>query len=180
MAQQIASKKDPSKIWIQTVDSRHRIRLGKHAAEHLPWLKASEGFGIDFVSRVGPTGQLHLSLKDREETLLQKVKASLDASPVGSDIIDPRIDVLRYEATKWVIPCTFEAKSTRFTLVLPREARDLGLVPNENGIAVIFSTGDILEIWPAGKWVEHVTKISANLSHFTALALDEIESRGLE
>jgi len=61
--------------------------------------------------------------------------------------------------------------------VLPREFRDLGLLPNTGEIAAVFILGEVLEIWRSEKWVEHVLDVRKNLQQITGRALDELHTR---
>ena len=70
------------------------------------------------------------------------------------------------------------SKNKRFTIVLPKEARDLGLAPSAGSTAVIFAAGGLLEIWRASSWLEHIHKAHAELPTIIEAAADEIERRG--
>ncbi len=74
------SKHEPAKMWVRKVESQFRIRLSKEAAEYVTWLKAAEGFSINCIARLGPTGQLHL-LPNQEEATFQKLKSSFEKYP---------------------------------------------------------------------------------------------------
>ncbi len=168
----------PATLWVRRVGTQHRIRLHGEAAETVKWLKGKAGFAIDCIARLGPAAQLQILPKDREEAAKHKLNSSLKAAPPNVDeIAAPWTELARYFATGWTIPCSFEEKSNRFTFVLPKEARDLGIVPGENEVVAIFSTGEILEVWPAREWTQHVAKISSNLNQITILALDALQSR---
>jgi len=166
-----------AKIWIRTVETQHRVRLGKEAADHISWLKAQDGFSIDFLATLGPSAQLILFPKQEEATFLKLMESLKNSPPVKSEFFAPWVELSRYFATTWEIPCSFESKAKRFSFVLPREARELEIVPNENGMVVVFSTGEILEIWPSNKWIAHINKISSNLTCYVGLGLDALESR---
>jgi hypothetical protein len=119
-----------------------------------------------------------LAPEEGQKPAFEKISASLTiAPPTEDEVSSPKVELARYLATTWTIRCTFEAKGNRFTLVLPKEPRDLGILPSENNFAVIFNTGHILEIWSAPAWVQHIVQISSNLSDLTNLALDAVDSR---
>jgi UDP-2,3-diacylglucosamine pyrophosphatase LpxH len=61
--------------------------------------------------------------------------------------------------------------------VLPREFRDLGLLPNQGEVAAVLILGDVLEIWSADKWVEHARDVRGRLLEITERAFDELENR---
>jgi hypothetical protein len=170
-------KREPAKVWVRKVESQFRIRLNKEAAEHVKWLQATKGFSANCIVRLGPNGQL-LLLPNNEEAAFQKLKSSLEKFPAKADDISaPWIELARYFATAWKVLCTFEETGKRFTFVLPKEARDLEIVPGENEVVVIFNTGEILEIWHGSKWVQHISKISSNLDRQLSLGLEALENR---
>lgn len=166
-----------TKIWIRTVEAQHRIRLGKEAADHIKWLKAEDGFSIDFFASIGPSGQLVLVPKQEEAVFLKLMESLKNSPPAKSEFFAPWVELARYFATTWEIQCSFESKAKRFSFVLPREARELEIVPNENGMVVVFNTGEILEIWPRDKWITHINKIGSNLTHYVGLGLDALDNR---
>jgi hypothetical protein len=171
------NKSKPARIWVRSVEAQNRIRLGKEVADHVHWLKAEDNFSINCLASIGPNEQLVICPK-LEEGYFAKLADSLRTSPAtANDIFAPWMDLARYSATTWEIACSFEAKAKRFSIVFPREARDLDIVPNENGSVVIFNTGEILEIWSSHKWIAHINKIGSNLTHHISIGLDALENR---
>jgi len=63
----------------------------------------------------------------------------------------------RYLANVWDM--TFSLYENRYTVVLPSVARDLGLVPKNQGEEVIvFICGEIFEIWRPDAWIALQTR----------------------
>jgi len=179
MSEETTPKREPLKLWVLKVQSQHRLRLSREAAEYVTWLRTTKGFSIKCVGRVGPSGQLQIIPKEREELVLQKSRSSLQVVPASANEISaPWLEIARFSAAGWEIICSFESENGRFTFVLPEGPRDLGIVPSEGGVVAVFGTGEILEIWPAHKWIQYVSNVSANLKQLTKIALDALESRG--
>jgi hypothetical protein len=175
-----STKRQIGRIWVRTIESQYRIRLTKEAAGVVHWMQAADGFSIECIARLGPSGQLLLLPEERQRAALDKLSASLEAAPARlEDVSAAWLDLIRYAATGWRVSCSFEAKGSRFSLVLPKEARDLGIVPSQNDVVVLFCTGEILEIWPGARWVQHVSKISSTLDNYASLVTELLESRGM-
>jgi hypothetical protein len=169
---------EPAKLMIRKVESQYRIRLPKEAEKHVSWLKSSDGFSMTCVARIGPDRQVQLFPKEPEESSLKKLSSSLLSLPASIDeSSSPWIAFARYSATVWPVRVSFETQPNRFTFVLPKEARALGVAPDENENVAVFCTGEILEIWKIAEWVKHVADISSNRSHFANIALSALEER---
>ena len=168
----------PFRVWTRRVETQHRVRLGKDACDSVPWLKPVDDFSVACIARIGPVGQMQVFPRASDDPTWEAFRASLTASPaVVDDIGAPWLDVARYLAGTWHVTWTFE--SGRFTMVLPKEARDLGIVTGESSVVVVFSTGLILEIWPCVQYIQHVAKLVSDPVRLRALAHDIDEARGL-
>ena len=96
----------------------------------------------------------------------------------------------RLDAGSW--PLTITKEKNRFTVYLPEgtvyklrqylpeEARKLGLVPDAGQLAVIFSAGEILEIWPAIQWVENLRGAAANVGQLEKLLAQQVRDESNE
>jgi hypothetical protein len=68
-------------------------------------------------------------------------------------------------------------ESNRFTFTLPEGARKLDIAPARGEKAVVFIAGEILEVWHAGKWVEHIRRLIATLDDLEESALESLDER---
>lgn len=85
------------------------------------------------------------------------------------------MDLARFLATAWSIPVFVE--KNRYTMTLPDPARRLGVLPNAGDKAVVFATGEVLEVWPATDWVEYVRELSGNLAAIADAGMDSLRLR---
>jgi len=81
--------------------------------------------------------------------------------------------LMRYQLTR----CEVEFSEDRYGIVLPREFRDMELLPNHGQFVAVLILGEVLEIWRADKWAEHVRDVRGRLLEVTERALDELENR---
>jgi UDP-2,3-diacylglucosamine pyrophosphatase LpxH len=49
------------------------------------------------------------------------------------------------------------------SMVLPREARQLGVVPGDRDSVVLFVFGNIFEVWKTDQWVSHLRAVRRDL-----------------
>lgn len=163
------------RLWIRQVATQNRVRLPREVSKYIAGLEPEDGRKLDFLGRIGPFGQLHLVLQDPCADAAHELDSAFArVPPKAADISSKGLELARFFATSWLVPCSFESAGNRFTFVLPKEARDLGVLPNEGGVIAIFSAGQILEFWTAHAWVQHVSKSASNLGDLTRLALAEI------
>jgi hypothetical protein len=83
----------------------------------------------------------------------------------------------RYSAALWTTTLILDADPLRVAVTLPKEARDLQMVPKAGGIAVVFGMGNILEIWNEPLWNAHVMEVAGNVAAYIARAEDALMER---
>jgi hypothetical protein len=66
----------------------------------------------------------------------------------------------------------------RYEFTLPEAARKLEIAPSRGDKAVVFATGEILEVWHVREWLEHVRAISGRLDELGERAIEAMEDRG--
>ena len=167
------------KIWCRTVDPQSRIRLDAELVKFVPWLDPAKNRDLACIAQTGPEGELQILQNIPHGELLSGISKSL--AQVAADASEASASWLRFArviATQWPLTCSYDRKNKRFTIVLPKEARDLGLAPSAGSTAVIFAAGGLLEIWRASTWLEHIHKAHAELPTIIEAAADEIERRG--
>jgi hypothetical protein len=167
-----------SKIWCVKFDGlEHRVRLPIDFAEYVSWARAVGSTGVECVATVGEWGQLQLWQAAPEEEIVRQITEGLHAMDraSGDTSVESSIQLLRMATTAWPVTISFDAKNRRYTVVLPKETRDLELAPIPNGPAVIFAAPDILEVWRAPAWVEHVRNSRRDIRQLTEAALSNLE-----
>jgi len=125
-----------------------------------------------YLGRYGGVQVMHDSIPGGKEA--QQIISSIQDSPPkaeesGTDLMR----LMRYQLTR----CEAVFGEDRFGIVLPREFRDMGLLPNQGEVAALLIVGKILEIWRADKWVEHIRAVRGSLPETIGRALDELENR---
>lgn len=157
---------------ILTVDPGHRLRLPAETADFLPWLKESSR---KVILTPGPFGGVQLVRGSVPgESDLEPILSALRQSPPKTVEAGAEwMRTVRYQFTQ----CEAEFSDSRFGIVLPREFRDMGLLPNQGEPAAVMIFGEIIEIWSAVAWVSHVQDVRRNLQVVTERALEEFESR---
>jgi hypothetical protein len=168
--------------WIAStkiIEGRHRLRISvKELKPVISWLPTPEANSIACVTNVGTSGQLQIVPKDADSDFVKTLSSDLVTSPpLVTEVNNPWLAFARYTATRWPVSCTLESTGDRVTFQLPKECRDLDLVPGERESAVIFVTGAILELWKPKKWIEFASQYSANSSILTELAIDSFSGR---
>ena len=126
---------------------------------------------------IGPFGGLQLTPDGGREAEGRNLLAQyLAQRPAGADEVTKTwVDLARYYSLAWNIQWSVE--EGRFTLTMPEEPRKLGIVPSEPDYAIIFATGNIVEVCKASDYLEHVQELSRNLRKLVVMARDELESR---
>jgi hypothetical protein len=162
----------PFQRWVRTVDKGHRLRLPKDLALMLSWLSV-DSERVDCVCTVGAVGGIRIV----PATLVEPTRRSLEAR-ISGKVASPRdggsawLALARYLATTWVVPVAIE--ESRFTLTLPEDVRKLGLAPNQGEVAIAFAVTDILEIWRAESWCEHVRESASSIDDLKINALEAL------
>jgi hypothetical protein len=172
------SPSEPFGFWLITVEtSQSRIALPRQAARTASWLD-SEAARSSCRGTIGAYGGLQIAPGGgRAADMRRAIAARLRAEPAAAeDVAAEYVDSVRFYATSWAIAIYFEEKANRFRFTLPRDARELRIVPTGGEMAAVFATGGILEVWPANDWIAHVRSVSARLREIAARALDAIRS----
>jgi len=166
------------RVLVRDVEPQHRLRIPNEFARLLAWLPEREE-KIVAVGLIGPIGGMQIvpmesnlaKTRGRFQSKLNIVPAKIE------ETVSALVDATRYLATAWHVSFSYDPARSRYTLVLPEEARLLGIVPKEGEGAVIFATGEILEIWPATAWVGHVRKIGLEIPKYIDQALTDLDDR---
>jgi hypothetical protein len=159
-------------LLIHTVDLGNRLRLPPESADFVPWLKEASRKAYMFPGHRGGVQVVRESVPGGKEAQ-QIVSALRDSPPKAEEAGTEWMRLMRYQLTR----CEVEFSEDRFGIVLPREFRDMGLLPNQSEVAAVLILGGILEIWRADKWAEHVRDVRGRLLEVTERALDELENR---
>jgi hypothetical protein len=135
----------PFRVIVRDVEKQYRLRLPGEFAGLTKWLSASEDMRSQSLGVVGPLGGMQLipldcSVSQTRNTLRSEL---LELPAQVDEVTAAFTDAVRYLATAWYVDISYERKKDRFTLVLPEEARLLGVVPHQGESAVIFATGQI-------------------------------------
>jgi hypothetical protein len=158
------------------VEPKHRLRLSEEIVSAVPWLSLSES--TKCVAYVGSMSQLQISQEPVEPTLEDKLDEQLSNFPaIASDASNAWMSLARFAATTWSVTFTAEPGRKRLTIVLPRAARNLSIVPSVGDSAVIFVSGRIFEIWKAERWLEHVRSTRERLDDLIETLPDDSSNR---
>jgi hypothetical protein len=166
-----------SRFWLKTIETQHRVRVGSELAELLPWVNPDSESQTNCFGFLGAYGQLQIAPALPGALLRTKIDDSLSeraAKPEESSMEWARF--ARFTATAWPLVISFEKAANRFSLVLPKEPRDMGLVPS-NGQIVVVAIRGMLELWMPEKLISHVQATSSTIETVMSLAADELENR---
>ncbi len=84
------------------------------------------------------------------------------------------LDYARHAAASWQV--TMLSERSRWSFDLPKEARDLGLVPDSGGKAIVFVVGEILEVWTVPDWLTYIRRVGTDIGQLERSILEEFES----
>lgn len=146
-------------VYFARVDKQHRLRLPSRLGLIVPWLGAREE-RVECLALIGPKGGLVIA----PETALGrhgKILARLSKLEFSYETSREVMEYARFSATNWAI--YFLREPSRYAFTLPEEARKLGLAPSSGRDAAIFVAGQILEVWPAEKWLDHIRELASDL-----------------
>jgi hypothetical protein len=96
-------------------------------------------------------------------------------TPSASESPRKWVDVARLLATAWLFPVNIEA--SRISITLPEPPRRSQQVPQSGGAVVVFGFGNILEIWDALKWHDHVRATAKRKAAAISEALEDLGQR---
>jgi hypothetical protein len=158
-----------------TVEAAHRIRVPREIADVVSWLDA-KGDGIECVGLPGPAGGMQIQPLGAHDDEVRRITDALGGVPPSfSDADQKWMDTSRLLATVWALTIRFE--STRFSLTVPEPPRRAQILPQPGGMVVVFGFGEILEIWDAAKWHEHVRAVAKRKGAALAEALEDMGQR---
>ena len=166
---------DPYDIWILEVDEHNRVRLPLEIRSIVPWLKSESG-AIECVGSPGPRGGVQIEpLATHEELRHGFIEALGHTPPLSLNSGHKWVETARLLATSWRMTVSIEKSQIRITLSEPiRRAQQL---PGAGGIVVAFAFGEILEIWDAAKWHEHVRVIAKTKLSAVSEAIEDLGHR---
>lgn len=101
-------------------------------------------------------------MDDRDQAALRATASQVDEA----EDYELAREYLAYLATSCIVTLLYEPgedRKPRYSLSLPVDARQLGLLPNPGQVAVIFGFGTRLEIWRQRDWLAHSSAVHARL-----------------
>jgi hypothetical protein len=163
------SRKRPFNVFFPQVDRQQRIRLHSSIGSIVPWLSGTEKH-IECFAHLGSKGGLVIApegvLKNHEKVLARISKVHFSPEETPHEVTE----YLRFSATRWEV--TLLREQSRYSLTLPEEPRKLDLVPSTGSRAAIFVAGEIIELWKAEKWLDHVRELGSDLDRLQDQVLD--------
>jgi len=160
---------------VSTIEKQNRIRLNKDVQDVIAWLKKDPG-PIECIGTPGPAGGLQIEPLASHETLRSEFMTALgNARPSSSESADQWIEAARFLASSWRIVASVE--SSRVSMTLPEPTRRLLRLPGIGGTVVVFGFGEILEIWDAAVWLEHVRQLARARISLIPEAIEDVERR---
>jgi len=163
-------------MWVHVVERQNRLRLSEEATRSVRFLKP----GQETICKafLGSAGQLQIAPEIVSLAVTEEINTALTQMPARpEEAVAPWMDIARFSATVWLVKFQPEPGRKRLTVVLPREARKLGIVPNTGGVAVFFVSGDVVEIWRHDRWVEHNAKARSDLDEIAEAVPDSLSER---
>jgi DNA-binding transcriptional regulator/RsmH inhibitor MraZ len=165
----------PYGSWIATVDAQNRIRLPLEIQSVITWLHTENGT-IDCAGAPGPAGGLQIEPITMHEKLRSDFTDAIAKTlPKSSESGETWVEIARLLATSWRIAISIE--SSRISITLPEPARRLLRLPGRAGTAVVFGFGEILEVWDAVNWHDHVRSVAKTKSFAFSQAISDIRDR---
>ncbi len=175
MPRRETSVDEPFYNWFVTVDDYNRIRLPLNVSSVVRWIDLKSG-NIECAGVVGPWGGVQLvPLTSHRDDVRRLVEAIGDAPPGAWESAHKWVNAARFLATAW--PISINVESSRISITLPEASRRAQQLPQPGGTVVVFGFGDILEIWEALKWHDHVRETAQRKASAISDALDELEQR---
>jgi DNA-binding transcriptional regulator/RsmH inhibitor MraZ len=163
----------PFRTWVATVDEKNRVRLPSEINVVVPWINLNSE-QIECVGTPGPWGGIQVApLADHRRDVAPFADAVAEMPPSASDSSHKWVEVARLLATAWPVSISVEASQIRITL--PEPARRAQQVPQAGGVVVAFGLGNILEIWEAVQWHEHVRLTAKRKAAAILEALEDLK-----
>ncbi len=166
----------PYRLWRVLVEEQHRVRLPLGEVRTVvPWLSLEPGT-VDCVGTLGPVGGIQIAPATTHERLSRGfIEALGDSTARSSESSQRWMDLARYLATTWPIPISVE--SSRISFTLPEPIRRAQLLPGAGGTVTVFGFGEILEVWEAVKWHDHVRSIAKTMPSSVSEGLEDLRDR---
>jgi DNA-binding transcriptional regulator/RsmH inhibitor MraZ len=168
--------REPYRTWTREVDDYQRVRFsGEELAAVVSWVTLEDD-RIDCVAMPGAVGGVQLLPRTTYGRDVQPLLQALGAAlPEAAEATRSWLEIVRFFATACEMPIHVEAK--RISITLPEPLRRAGLLPQAGGSVVVFGSGEILEIWGAGKWHEHLRPTAARRNAALAEAIEDLRGR---
>jgi hypothetical protein len=161
---------------IHTVDDGNRLRLPLQTAKFVPWLKEGPRTAKMVLGQYGGAQLWHSSIPIVGDNELQQIQTGLKDSPAKpEESATEWMRLVRYALLRCEVE--FKADGKHYSIGLPREFRDMGILPNSGERAAIVISGAIIEIWRTDKLEAHVGETRGKLSHFIDLAVEQFGRR---
>jgi hypothetical protein len=166
----------PYRVWHLEVDPSNRLRVPLAEIQAIvPWLKG-ESQALDCVAIPGPSGGVQVEPFVAHEMRARSYTEALgDFSPRSAESGQSWVETARLLATSWRV--TISVESSRINITLPEPVRRAKQVPEAGGLAVVFGFGEILEIWDAVKWHDHVRSVAKTKLFAFSQAIEDIRDR---
>ena len=165
----------PFRTWVLTVDEYNRVRLPLEIRTVVPWIDMKTG-QIECAGIPGPVGGVQVApLADHRQNVLPFAEAIAETTPIASESSQKWVDVARLLATAWLVRVDVEA--SRISITLPEPPRRAQQLPQSGGAVVVFGFGNILEIWDALKWHDHVRATAKRRVAAISEALEDLDQR---
>jgi hypothetical protein len=163
--------------WPLKVEAQNRLRLPATLGDVLSWLDPDAPV-IECVGLVGPFGGVVIAPPERVPNH-ERILKHIQRTPLTVAQITSRLaNYARLAACSWQFSLSRE--QNRYCLTLREEPRKLGLLPGPGEFAYVFASGELLEVWPAGQWLEHIRSLARDRERLGLEALEEIrEEEGL-
>lgn len=133
---------------------RHKVRFPKDIFSRIPILAKEPSQSVIAIAIPGHFGGMQIIANDPQLTAWQNQVGNLvrNDRPEPMEAGNRWTTLARFLSNAWEM--TFSFNAGRYTAVLPKVARDLGLAPkNEGDEVVVFSCGQIFEIWAPEAWI---------------------------
>ncbi len=166
---------DPFGTWVVTVEEHNRVRIPLEIRTVVPWIDLQTG-QVECVGVPGPFGGIQIMpLADHQQEVLRFSAAIAESPPSASESPQKWVDAARLLATSWLVLVSIEA--SRISITLPEPPRRAQQVPQSGGTVVVFGFGNILEIWDALKWHDHVRTTAKRRAAAISEALEDLAQR---
>lgn len=166
---------DPFGTWVVSVDEYNRIRLPLEIGTLVPWIDRKSG-QVECVGMPGPWGGVQLApLTDHRQDVQRLAEAIADTPPSASESSQKWVDVARFLATAWLF--TIHVEANRISITLPEPPRRAQQLPQSGAAAVVFCFGEIVEIWDALKWYDHIRATAKRKAAAISEALEDLGQR---